>query len=91
MTKLPIIEIDPEEMARLMGEMVKDSGPSGPSDLGVTTREYADSHGVSLSTARRHIRKLRDQGLLIEGTRYARRIDGRWQIYPVYRPKDKTE
>lgn len=77
------------EMARVVGEMYDNLGPPGPSDPGLTSKEYAELWGDGWATAKEKIRKLFDKGLLIKGTKWARRSDGRWAKYPVYRPKEE--
>ena len=89
MPELPTIEIDPEEMARIVGEMYDDLGPPGPSDPGLTTKEYATEWGLSPRRARKRIRALCEEGLLIKGQRWGRRSDNRWCPYPVYRPSSQ--
>jgi len=90
MSKLPRIEIDPEEMMRITGEMHDDLGPPKPPDPGFTTREYAERKGIAYQTARRHLAALEEKGLLIEGKRYVRRAkDNAWLGVPVYRPKEE--
>jgi len=74
MSNLPTIEIDPEEMARVVAEMYDGLGPPSPSDPGLTSREYAEQWGLSPCRARARIHTLYEKGLIIKGQ------------YPVYRP-----
>lgn len=90
MSNLPTIEIDPGEMARVVGEMYDNLGPPKPPDPGLTTKEYAEQWGISPRRARVRIAALCEQGLLIKGERYARRpSDGHWCPYLVYRPSQR--
>lgn len=89
--KTPEISLD--EMAEeLLGvyKALKDQ-PPGPSDPGLTTREYAEKWGLANPTAKKRIRELDEAGLLIKGTGYRKRKDGSWYPSPVYRLKKKDE
>lgn len=89
MSKLPTIEIDPEEMARLGLELwknFKNQGPADKGDEGLTTPEYAKLWGIPKSTAGKRIRKMVEQGLMIKGRAYRKWKGGYWQRKDVYRP-----
>jgi len=91
MAKLPTIEIDPGEMARIMGEMYEQIEPTRISDPGLTTLECAAEWGVSRPTARRRMVIMLEEGLLVRGERWMQKKNGHWYKVPVYRPKDEKE
>lgn len=57
----------------------------GAPDEGVLASELAETHGVSLKTARQIIRALIDAGQVKRASRYIVRIDGTRQRVPSYR------
>jgi len=92
MSKLPKIEIDPEEMARLgleLWERLKSQEPTDKGDEGLTTGEYAELWGVPINTAKERLRKMRNGGLMIRGKAYRKTKKDYWARFPVYRPKEE--
>jgi len=89
MSKLPTIEIDPEEYAR---EIAKAYKPTQlPDDPGATTKELAKEWGRSEGTARKRIVKMQRAGVLVEGSRSMVDAIGRQYRALVYRLKKEEE
>ena len=89
MSKLPTIEIDPEEYAREIAEAYKPVRL--PDDPGATTKELAKEWGKSEPTARKRVARMKRAGLLIQGTRGMIDEIGRSYRAPVYRLKKEEE
>lgn len=91
MAKLPVIQIDPEEMARemskLYGELKRSDLP--PDDPGLTMEEFAKHEGISLTKAKGIIGRLKEEGKIIEGRKTQINKAGRPYSAPVYRLQEK--
>lgn len=81
MPKLPVVEVDLNEMANLMAEEL---GYSVEDDPGYTAPEIAKSLGIAVTTARKWIRRLDEKGKIIKGKARRLRKDGRPLPVTVY-------
>lgn len=70
-------------------EAAQADGRKSDPDL-LTLHDYAEMVGVSLGTARTHLRLLIKKGMAAQAMKMAQRADGRWQNVPAYRLKKKA-